>query len=57
MAIFIPKKVKVGYRSRNDTFTGKLAYVNYLNDKNKWALEKSWQGWISEPSNNSIFLA
>lgn len=49
MAIFIPKKVKVGYRSRNDTFTGKLAYVNYLNDKNKWALEKSWQGWISEP--------
>lgn len=48
MAIFIPKKLKVGYQIRNDTFTGKLAYINYENDKKVWALEKSWKSWIKE---------
>lgn len=48
MAVFIPKKLKVGYQSRQDTFTGKLAYINYENDKKVWALDKSWKNWVKE---------
>ncbi len=38
--IFIPKKLKVGYQYRDDTFTGKLAYVIYYDEKNKLRKEK-----------------
>lgn len=27
--IFIPRKIKVGFNNRKDTYTGKLAYVIY----------------------------
>lgn len=43
--IFIPKKCKVGFNTRNDTYTGKLAYVIY-NDGKVWRKETSWNGWI-----------
>ena len=41
----IPKTIKVGYQKRGDTYTGKLAYVIYTDDKGKLRKEKSWQGW------------
>ena len=31
--IFIPKKINVGYQNRSDTYTGKLAYVIYYDEK------------------------
>lgn len=43
--LFIPKKLKIGFQNRKDTFTGKLAYVIYYDEKNKLRKEKSWEGW------------
>lgn len=41
----IPKKIKVGYQNRSDTFTKKLAYVIYYDEKGVLRKEKSWQSW------------
>lgn len=43
--MYIPKGIKVGYQNREDCYTGKLAYVVYVDDKGKLRKEKSWQGW------------
>lgn len=43
--LFIPAKIKVGFQKRNDTFTGKLAYVIYFDEKGKLRKETSWEGW------------
>lgn len=43
--MFIPQKLKVGYQNRHDTFTGKLAYVIYYDEKNKLRKETSWENW------------
>lgn len=39
--IFIPKKIKVGFQERSDTFTKKLAYVIYYDQKGKLRKEKN----------------
>lgn len=44
--IFIPKKIKVGYQPRTDTYTKKLAYVIYYDGKGVLRKEKSWLDWI-----------
>lgn len=46
--IFVPKKIKVGYRNRSDTYTNKLAYVIYYDEKNKLRKEASWNSWRDE---------
>jgi len=43
--IFIPKTIKVGYQNRNDTYTKKLAYIIYYDQKNVLRKQKSWEGW------------
>lgn len=43
--LFIAPKIKVGYQKRTDTFTGKLAYVIYYDEKGKLRKETSWEGW------------
>lgn len=35
----------VGFQNRKDTFTGKLAYVIYYDEKGKLRKEHSWQNW------------
>lgn len=45
---FIASKLKVGFQERNDTFTGKLAYVIYYDAKNKLRKEASWNGWCNK---------
>ncbi len=40
-----PKTLRVGFQKRSDTFTGKLAFVTYLDEKGKLRKEKSWDGW------------
>lgn len=45
MKMNIPKKIKVGYQNREDTFTGKLAYVVYIDEKGKLRKAASWSGW------------
>jgi len=41
----IPKTVSVGYQERQDTYTGKLAYVIYTDAKGVLRKEHSWNGW------------
>ena len=41
----IPKIIKVGYNERVDTYTGKLAYVIYIDETGKLRKEKSWKNW------------
>jgi hypothetical protein len=43
--LFIPKKLLIGFQERTDTFTGKLAYVIYYDEKNKLRKEGSWNSW------------
>lgn len=43
--IYIPQKLKVGFQNREDTYTGKLAYIIYYDQKNKLRKEASWQSW------------
>jgi hypothetical protein len=45
--LFIPKKCKVGFNLRPDTYTGKLGYV-IAHDGKVWRKEKSWLGWIEK---------
>jgi len=42
--LFIPKKCKVGFNIRPDTYTGMLGYVIY-HDGKIWRKEQSWEGW------------
>lgn len=43
--IFIPKTINVGYQNRSGTYTGKLAYVIYYDEKGKLRKEASWNSW------------
>lgn len=43
--LFIPKKIKVGFNERNDTYTKKLAYVIYYDNKGVLRKETSWESW------------
>lgn len=43
--LYIPKKIKVGFQNRTGTYTGKLAYVSYIDSKGVFRKEKSWQQW------------
>lgn len=53
--IFIPTKINVGFQNRSGTYTGKLAYVIYYDEKGKLRKETSWQNWRDEKIPNEIF--
>lgn len=53
--IFVPTKINVGFQERKDTYTGKLAYVIYFDEKGKLRKETSWQGWRDESIPNEIY--
>lgn len=53
--IFIPKKINVGFQSRNDTYTKKLAYIIYFDEKGVLRKEKSWESWRDKTIDNVIF--
>lgn len=53
--IIIPPKINVGFQNRKDTYTGKLAYVIYFDDKGKLHKEPSWNGWRDEKIPNEVF--
>ena len=44
-SIFIPSKICVGYCNREDTYTKKLAYVVYYDNRNKRRKETSFESW------------
>lgn len=41
----IPKTINVGFQTRGDTYTGKLAYVVYTDAKGVLRKESSWNSW------------
>ena len=43
--LFIPKRIKVGFNPRPDTYTGRLGYI-IAQDGKKWRKETSWLSWI-----------
>ena len=46
--IYVPKKIKIGFNKREDTYNGKLAYVIYYDEKGKLRKEASWDSWRDE---------
>lgn len=53
--LYIPKKIKVGYQERKDTYTKKLAYVIYYDHTGKLRKETSWQNWRNSKIDPSDF--
>lgn len=47
--LIIPKKINVGFQIRSGTYTGKLAYIIYWDDKGVLRKEKSWNTWRHNP--------
>ena len=43
--IFIPEKIRVGFQKRANTYTGKLGYVIYYDEKGNIRKENSWKSW------------
>lgn len=43
--LYIPKKINIGFQNRDDTYTKKLGYIIYWDDKGVLRKEKSWQSW------------
>lgn len=43
--MFIPKKCKVGWVNRDDTYSKKLSYIIYYDEKGKLRKETSFEGW------------
>lgn len=46
--LYIPKNIYVGFQERNNTYTGKLAYVIYTDENGKLRKETSWNRWKSD---------
>lgn len=46
--LIIPGKLKIGFQKRSDTYSKKLGYVVYYDEKGKLKKETSWQGWRSK---------
>ena len=42
---FIPQKLAIGFQNRRGTYTGKLGYVTYYDNKGVMRKDKSWNGW------------
>ena len=53
--IFVPKTINVGYQNRSGTYTGKLAYVIYYDEKGKLRKEASWNSWRDKEILNDEF--
>jgi hypothetical protein len=43
--LYIPKKIKVGYQTREGTYSGKLGYIICYGVNGKLRKESSWEGW------------
>lgn len=54
-SIFVPKTINVGYQNRSGTYTGKLAYVIYYDEKGKLRKEASWNSWRDDKIPNDEF--
>lgn len=46
--LIIPSKLKAGFQKRTETYSGKLAYVVYIDEKGVLRKEASWKSWIDK---------
>lgn len=46
--LFLPSRIRVGFKTQHDTYTGKLAYVIYYDNQGVLRKETSWQNWRDE---------
>lgn len=53
--LFIPKRINVGYKEREGTYTGKLAFIIYYDHKGVLRKEQSWNGWRDQTIPNVEF--
>lgn len=53
--INIPEKINVGFVNRQGTYTGKLAYIIYYDNKGKLRKETSWNNWRDEKIPNEEY--
>ena len=53
-SIFIPKKLNIGFQNRKDTYTKKLAYIIYFDEKDVLRKENSWNNWRDKTIDNVI---
>ncbi len=42
---YIPPKIHIGFQNRKDTYTGKLAFITYIDEKGLFRQENAWNGW------------
>ena len=45
----------MGFQKRNDTYTGKLAYIIYYDEHGKLRKETSWQKWREKEIHNELY--
>ena len=53
--VFVPEKINIGFQNRPDTYTQKLAYIIYFDQKGVLRKESSWQSWRDKGIDNQIF--
>jgi hypothetical protein len=53
--LFIPTKIKVGFQEREDTYTQKLGYIIYYDNKGVLRKETSWEGWRDKKIDSQEF--
>lgn len=53
--LYIPKTITVGFQKREDTYTGKLAYVIYTDDKGVLRKATSWNSWRDKTIDSITF--
>ncbi len=53
--LYIPSKIHVGFQNREDTYTGKLAYVVYEDEKGVLRKKDSWDGWRDKNIDAQVF--
>lgn len=52
--IFAPKKINAGFQNRSDTYTKKLSYVIYYDQKGVLRKERGWEGWRDKDIPNEL---
>lgn len=52
MQLYIPKKLKIGFQERKDSFDGKLSFITYYDNNGKISNETRWSRWCDGSISN-----
>lgn len=53
-SLYIPNKLKVGFNLREDTYSGRLGYITYWDDKGNLKYQKSWENWREKEDDEQL---